>query len=153
MIIIPEEAEHLLQLVRGLTSPPTTHVLVYAAPVTRKMLHFNDLKYYAVPSLPSHWSAPSWLQIELGVYAGRLYFEYSEYSDLLSFLGVREQTGKLEEEDDGEGIDGSEEHFPEAPAELQQEIKVFTKKPLTFMQEWLALHRKGQKFDESPMVS
>jgi hypothetical protein len=155
LIVIPEEAEHLLPLVRECASPPT-HVLTYAAPVTRKMLHFNHVHYYAVPSLPSDWEAPLWLRTELGIYSGRLYFEYREYNSLLVFLNVREETGKI-----GEGeyddvallADGVEEELETSPVELdtEQTAKTFTCKPLAFLQEWLAIRRKGQDFAHTPM--
>jgi hypothetical protein len=85
MIIIPEEAEYILSV---LNAKSPVHLLTYTAPVTRKMLHFNDLKYYSVPPLPADWQAPTWLKIELGIFAGRLYFEYDEYPALYSFLGI-----------------------------------------------------------------
>lgn len=47
--------------------------------------------------LPSNWTAPSWLKIELGIFTGRLYFEYNEHADLCNFFGVRESDGKLAE--------------------------------------------------------
>lgn len=155
LIVIPEEAEHLLPLVRECASPPT-HVLTYAAPVTRKMLHFNHLQYYAVPSLPSDWEAPLWLRTELGIYSGRLYFEYREYNSLLEFLDVREETGKI-----GEGgvddvallADGVEEELETSMVEsdIEETAKTFTRKPLTFLQEWLGIRRKGQDFAHTPM--
>jgi hypothetical protein len=52
LIVNPEEAETILPLLHDVQNP-VTHLLTYAAPVTRKMLQFNDLKYYAVPNLPN----------------------------------------------------------------------------------------------------
>jgi hypothetical protein len=149
LIVIPEEAEQLLELVNEAENSPT-HLLLYAAPVTRKMLHFNNLQYYAVPSLPMEWSAPMWLRIELGIFSGRLYFEFSEYGSLLSFLGIKEDAKFLEEEEDEEipQVDGTneEEEDNEKPP-----LKSFTRKPLSFLQEWLAIRRKGQDFAQTPM--
>jgi hypothetical protein len=155
LIIIPEEAEHLLSLVKDSASPPT-HVLTYAAPVTRKMLHFNDLQYYAVPSLPSGWEAPLWLRTELGIYSGRLYFEYPEYNSLLEYLGVREEAGEIGEYDVDDvalQVDGAEKEPETSTAELdiEQKAKAFTRKPFTFLQEWLTVRRKGQDFTHTPM--
>jgi hypothetical protein len=50
LVIIPEEAEILLPIIANNEDAPT-HLITYAAPVTRKMLHFGNLDFYAVPSL------------------------------------------------------------------------------------------------------
>ncbi|PVH75301.1 hypothetical protein DL98DRAFT_562460 [Cadophora sp. DSE1049] len=114
----------------------SAHILTYAAPVTRKMMHFNSLNFYAVPSLPLGWKAPSWLSIEVGLFAGRLYFMYGEYASILAFLGVHEKGRKIEEATSDED---------------DAEVKTFVKKPLSFLQDWLALKRRGQNFSETPM--
>lgn len=85
LAIIPEEAEELIPILRGIPEP-FVHLILYAAPVTRRMLHFNRLNYYSLPSLPAGWTAPSWLAFEIGILAGRLYFEFSEYATLLDHL-------------------------------------------------------------------
>ncbi|KAH7319411.1 hypothetical protein BKA65DRAFT_101684 [Rhexocercosporidium sp. MPI-PUGE-AT-0058] len=152
IIVVPEEVEHILHVVNDAVFP-ASHVLSYAAPITRKMLHFNDLSYYAVPALPSEWKAPAWLCTELGIYAGRLYFDFSEYSSILSFLGVRETTSRIEEEE-VDDINASDECEAQKSGENGGEVKVhksFTRKPLAFLQEWLAVRRKGQDFAETPM--
>jgi hypothetical protein len=160
LIVTPEEAEDILQILGNIIPPSTAHLLTYAAPVTRKMLHFNDLGYYACPPLPASWKVPKWLRIELGIFAGRLYFEYDEYEDLCEILGIKE--GSSHEEDaersdrfgmDGE-VDGNTGNVDfkddNAPAE-ESCSKLFTKKPLSFLQEWLAVRRKGQDFAHTPM--
>jgi hypothetical protein len=35
--------------------------------------------------------------------------------------------------------------------EIEQKAKAFTRKPLTFLQEWLTVRRKGQDFAHTPM--
>lgn len=52
------------------------------------MLHFNNLMYYSLPRLPKNWKPPTWLTIELGIFAGRLYFEFGEYAALANYLGL-----------------------------------------------------------------
>lgn len=166
LIIIPEEAELCLPLVRDFQEP-FTHLLTYAAPVTRKMLHFNNLTFYAVPSLPTGWKPPTSLTIELGIFAGRLYFEYDEYSDMRNYLGCGEDNStkvdepledptpaitKLHEQDVDEAPDSLEEVGRQtATSSGQQARRSFTAKPLTFLQEWLAMRRKGQDFTHTPM--
>jgi hypothetical protein len=156
--VIPEEAEYLIPLLYR-AKEHVTHLLTYAAPVTRKMLHFNGLKYYAIPSLPPEWRAPTWLTIELGIFAGRLYFEYEEYSDLREYLGFREApkfTKATREVVVPAEFNRSEGIVYNAIEELGKDIaepraQSFTANPLTFLQEWLAVRRKGQDFVHTPM--
>lgn len=163
LIVIPEEAEQILSLIFDIKKSPT-HLLTYAAPVTRKMFHFNDLKFYAVPGLPARWEAPIWLKIELGIYAGRLYFEHMEYAHLCKFLGVNEAMSGLQELDDEStstampGLDGVADDLVDDVIDDEIEVEattpepsLFTKRPLTFLQEWLAVRRKGQDFSHTPM--
>ncbi|KAK2801761.1 hypothetical protein FQN51_005126 [Onygenales sp. PD_10] len=146
MIIIPEEAELLIPILyKGGSS---THLLTYAAPVTRKMLHFNNLTYYAIPRLPEGWTAPIWLTVELGIFSGRLYFDFNEYPMLKQYLGMVE---------DGEGpedrvVDVSEDDRVESGEMVPSTgKKTFTAQPLNFLHEWLAVRRKGQDFMHTPM--
>lgn len=146
LVIIPEEAELLIPLVRNNNAEAShTHLLTYAAPVTRKMLRFNNLGYYAVPDLPAGWKPPQWLTIELGILAGRLYFEFEEYGDICRYLGIQPSgtAGDV-------NVTTGEEDTDTAETETQQS-QCFTTKPLTFLQEWLAVRRKGQDFTHTPM--
>ena len=119
------------------------------------MRHFNSLQYYALPSLPKDWVAPMWLSIELGIFAGRLYFDYSEYSSLLQFLGVQENISEIAEEETDNLCprDNNIADTGEKPAETDhtQEHRAIARKPLSFLQEWLAIRRKGQDFAQTPM--
>ena len=124
------------------------------------MLHFNDLKYYAIPSLPPEWRAPTWLTIELGIFAGRLYFEYEEYSDLCEYLGFRDATARFTETTEDSVAPAALNRREGAVDDVVEEAgtdtgglraQSFTTKPLTFLQEWLAVRRKGQDFVHTPM--
>ncbi|MCJ1463509.1 hypothetical protein MMC07_002117 [Pseudocyphellaria aurata] len=159
LIVTPEESECLIPLVRKVREA-FTYLLTYAAPVTRKMLHFNDLRYYAIPNLPAGWQTPTWLKIELGIFAGRLYFEYNEYRELCEYLGFGRGTAKLAETIDDTAASAepyeTEEAVDNAAAEANtetgsQQARCFTKRPLSFLQEWLAVRRKGQDFTHTPM--
>ncbi|KAL9104009.1 MAG: hypothetical protein Q9163_000987 [Psora crenata] len=160
LVIIPEEAELLIPLVMKVKKPQT-HLLTYAAPVTRKMLHFNNLKYYTMPALPAGWEPPRWLTIELGIFAGRLYFDFDEYSDLLAYLGVGESGQDPQEisedtlpSDEIHGVDGAGPAVVDKTREetgTARRTQSFTAKPLAFLQEWLAVRRKGQEFSHTPM--
>ena len=136
ILVNPEEAEELLLLLKTMPAP-SAHILTYAAPVNRKMSHFNSFAFYAVPSLPLNWKAPSWLSIEVGLFAGRLYFPFAEYAPILSFLGAREKGRSIVEDIHEEQDDAK--------------TKSFAKRPLAFLQDWLALKRRGQDFSETPM--
>jgi hypothetical protein len=156
IVIMPEEAEALIPIMRDPNSNVPTHLLVYSAPITRKMLQFNDLTFHSIPPLPSGWKAPCWLQIELGIYAGRLYFEWSEYEDMCALIGIQERAVEddqmIPEEITDVPMDGEPiaKVKPESHKQLQDECKL-AQNPLTFLQEWLAVRRRGQDFAHSPM--
>ncbi|KAF2745985.1 hypothetical protein M011DRAFT_527167 [Sporormia fimetaria CBS 119925] len=127
LLVSPEEANRLLALLQR-HAAPACHLIVYAAPVTRKMLHFNSLDYYSVPTLPPIFEAPTWLKIQLGIFSGRLYFGWDEYEAMLAYLGVG---NSKDDQTEGWGA--------------------FATQPLTFLHDWLAVRRKGQDFEHTPM--
>ncbi|CAL3972318.1 unnamed protein product [Diplocarpon coronariae] len=146
IILVPEELELLLPIVKS----PISYIISYAAPLTRKMLHFDNLKYFSIPDLPSGWRSPDWLRTEIGVYSGRLYFEYSDYNLILNFLGVHECSGRIEEIDCSNSDEGSKAKGG-GNATNRSTPRGFARKPLSFMQEWLAVQGKGRDFSETPM--
>ena len=155
-MIIPEEAEALIPIMRDRTLPIESHLLSYAAPITRKMLHFNELNYYSIPPLPRDWKAPNWLRVELGIYAGRLYFEWREYESMCKLLGIDEgaSTGQDVEFEALMTMDGNTDDDsmdPSQSASQKQDERRLAERPLTFIQEWLAIRRRGQDFVHSPM--
>lgn len=148
LVVVPEEAEALLPIMRNRFYTVATNLIVYSAPVTRKMLHFSDLKFYSIPALPSEWRAPAWLKIELGLYAGRLYFEWPEYDQLCDFLGIDQSSPMLEyleESSDSDSVDVQNHK------EAKSTSIGITARPLSFVQEWLAARRRGQDFVSTPM--
>ncbi|CAJ0547291.1 Ff.00g019180.m01.CDS01 [Fusarium sp. VM40] len=156
IVIMPEEAEALIPIMRDPSSNVPTHLLIYSAPITRKMLLFNDLTFHSIPPLPPDWKAPCWLQIELGIYAGRLYFEWDEYENMCALMGIQDgaveddeiSMGEMKDDpvnDESINMDKLEPH-----KQLQAECKL-AQNPLTFLQEWLAVRRRGQDFAHSPM--
>ena len=165
IIIIPEEAECLIPIIRD-EEPRKTYLMTYAAPVTRRMLHFQNLDYYTIPALPAGWQAPQWLKAELGLFAGRLYFEWEEYSYLADLYGISEDRCAVEDGEEKEvletngqaemdgiaeadGADESDEHALETARIAPR--KLFVSRPLNFMQEWLAVRRRGQDFSHTPL--
>lgn len=107
-------------------------MIAYAAPVTKKMLHFNRLSYYAIPSLPVDYAIPEWLSIELGVFAGRLYMGFSECISAKKYLGLADDINK--------GLQSNINN-----------IYNLTDNPVNFLLDWLALRRKGQDIMHTPM--
>ncbi|KAH8814811.1 hypothetical protein F5884DRAFT_151839 [Xylogone sp. PMI_703] len=131
LIIIPEEAELLIPVLRKIQSPKV-HLLAYAAPVTKYMLHFSGLSYYALPSLPVSYKLPQWLSIELGIFAGRLYLDYTECGAVSKYLKVPDPSNMNSSEDNDKN-------------------ELFAEKPISFLLEWLGLRRKGQDIMHTPM--
>lgn len=132
MVIIPEEAEEVIPMLRAAWGSPV-HLLLYAAPVTRKMLHFDTLTYYAFPNLPFMWKPPTWLPFELAILAGRLYFNFSDYEALLQSIAAAEQEGDTSR--------------PSSSPDDQASAK----NVLAFLNEWLAIRRQGQDITHTPM--
>lgn len=105
------------------------------------MLHFNNFTYYSLPSLSESWKPPPWLSIPLGILAGRLYFEFGEYATLANYLSLADTAlGNMQT--------AAADAESKATAKYSQ---TFAKKPLDFLQEWLAIRRKGQDFVHTPM--
>ncbi|KAK3938153.1 hypothetical protein QBC46DRAFT_441500 [Diplogelasinospora grovesii] len=127
LVIIPEEAELVIPRLRDPKNAARVHLIPYAAPVTKNMLPFSRLSYYALPPLPTGTEIPEWLTIELGILGGRLYFEYEEYAGLCWYLGLETPEGYFF---------GDEERTPLS---------------LSFLLEWLTLRRKGQSVLHTPM--
>ncbi|KAF3904517.1 hypothetical protein AA313_de0210125 [Arthrobotrys entomopaga] len=130
IIITPEEAEYLIPHLTTKTRAESVHLLTYAAPITRKMIQFDNLKFFTIPKIGADWVPPEILSVELGIFAGRLYFSFEHSNSLVKYVGLE---NKLQEE--GE--------VGESP--------LFATRPLLFLQEWLTLKRKGQDFLHTPM--
>lgn len=132
LIIISEEAELLIPIIRA-EKQPNVHLIAYAAPVTKAMVHFNNLSYYVLPRLPPGSVVPDWFSIELGIFAGRLYVDFAECEPLKNYLELKER------------MDGA------APPKSSEQTSIFTKDPVGFLLEWLTLRRKGQDIMHTPM--
>lgn len=130
-MVTPEEAEDLISR-KGCNEHGMTHLVAYAAPITRRMAHFNRLNYYAVPSTPVNYQAPQWLTTHLGLFAGRLYFEFEEYEAITTFLhGNKQSDGRPDDQDSA--------------------LSSIASNLLLFLQEWTTIRRKGREFTHTPM--
>ncbi|KAB8209354.1 hypothetical protein BDV34DRAFT_221744 [Aspergillus parasiticus] len=134
LVIIPEEAECLIPTLR-MQKTPTTHLLVYAAPFTRKMTLFNQLNFYAVPPLKGDNKFPTVLKIELGILSGRLYLDFEEYNETMQYLRI---------------VGTSATGAVESGSTVVDERGRFADDPLGFLQGWLAMTRKGREFGHTP---
>ena len=140
LIVSDHEANALLPQLRD-SPQPTVHLLCYAAPITRSMIVFDNLDFFTVPKLPDDWRAPTWLVKDLGIFAGRTYFDYDK-----QYFAVCEALGLPVLESRSSDLD-REMPFPKADALLEP----FSPSPLLFMQEWIAARWKGQDFSQTMM--
>ena len=122
LVIISEEAEILITMLRA-QKLPLVHLLTYSAPVTRKMISFGALAYYALPALPVSHTIPPWLSIELGIFSGRLYMGFEECAPLIEYV--------------------------EKDSNAKRSNRVAA--TISFLSEWLSLRRKGQDIMHTPM--
>ncbi|CAK7235791.1 hypothetical protein SBRCBS47491_009415 [Sporothrix bragantina] len=132
IVIIPEELELLIPQVRKSTF---VHLVAYAAPVTRSMLDFSSLKFYSFPALPKDYIFPTWLPIEMGILAGRLYMEYDEAMDMAKYLG--------------QGV-GSDKESGDEDEATTADASRFCSNTATFLLEWLPLRRTAQDVLHTP---
>ena len=127
IIISPHEAGLLVPLLRQ-SHPPQTHLAVYAASVARSMLPLRGLIFYSIPSLPKGWMAPENVVLDLAIFAGGLYMSFEECEAISEYLT---------QSSSGPGVMKREPPFGE--------------RSMTFMQEWLAVRRKGQEYTHTPL--
>jgi hypothetical protein len=99
------------------------------------MLSFDGLSYYTIPAFPVGYKAPDWLSIELGIFAGRLYFPFAEYAPLMEYLQLPDKSNEEATQ----------------PARMRSSGSVFTKTPANFLHDWLTLRRNGQNIMHTPM--
>ncbi|PWY75305.1 hypothetical protein BO94DRAFT_578003 [Aspergillus sclerotioniger CBS 115572] len=128
VVIIPEEAEVLIPILRN-ANPGISYLIVYAAPITKEMLHFDSFRYYTIPKLET--DMPPSVRMDLGILAGRLYFKFEDYSGILESVRPRHKVPSEESQSSGTGQ--------------------LVKAPIKFLEEWFALTRKGQDFTYTPM--
>ena len=141
LVIADHEADALIPILRN-APRPIVHLISYAAPVTKSMVIFDDLNFFSIPKLPSNWRAPTWLVRDLGIFAARTYFDYdNQYSAICESLGLPVPSHRSEDLD-REMPFASDENRPGEP---------FSQSPLLFMQEWIAVRRKGQDFSQTMM--
>ncbi|TGO40912.1 hypothetical protein BHYA_0029g00210 [Botrytis hyacinthi] len=132
LVVISEEVELLIPMIRT-AKKPMVHLIAYAAPITKSMQHFNGLSYYVLPSLPHGCKTPEWLSIEVGIFAGRLYINFTEYPPLSDYLQLAHETTSS------------------SPLNCAGDASIFTKNPIDFLSEWLTFRRKGQEIMHTPM--
>ncbi|KAM0344968.1 hypothetical protein ACHAPU_007102 [Fusarium lateritium] len=139
LVVIPEEAELAFPMLRD-TTKNNVSLLTYAAPVSKSMWRFSALTYFMMPSREQDPSFPSWLPIEIGVLAGRLYFNYSEYPSLIAWLGI------------DRGIQLPAEHSYRTSQGAKPVARgLFVDQPLKFLLKWLTYRRQILDIMHTPM--
>ena len=123
-MIIAEEAELLIHGLRAHAKSTKTHLLTYSAPVTKKMVHFSRLDYFALPTLPKGHVVPQDITNDLGIFAGRLYMDFDECASLVA---------KVE----------NTRIYTRSGAPRTGLVSLLL--------EWLSLRRKGQDIMHTPM--
>lgn len=132
-MVIPEEVELLILMIRA-QEKSKVHIMTYAAPVTKNMLHFNALSYYVIPLLPVNYAVPDWLSVELGVLAGRLYMSFEECTAVKRYLGLADDFNAESSQS------SSSEH-----------VDVSATNRANFLLDWLTIRRKGQDITHTSM--
>ncbi|KAI8955187.1 hypothetical protein F4801DRAFT_378012 [Xylaria longipes] len=125
LVVIPEEAESLMEFLHSQEDKPCVHLIAYAAPVTKAMVHFNHLEFYSFPELPKH-TIPENIRIELGILAGRLYVDQSELEGLTKYMRV-------------------------SKASAANNSDKIAADPAAFLLEWLTIRRKTVDVLHTPM--
>lgn len=138
LLVIPEEAELLIPILRLAGPTSRTHLIPYAAPVTKSMGHFNNMGHFTIPPLTKGYDFPSWFRLELGLFSGRLYASFDECLEIAEYL--RERGYRC----DTEGTVSSGIRPTEFP-------RKFSDNPIGFLLEWLALRRQAQDILQTPM--
>ncbi|KAH9063764.1 hypothetical protein EDB83DRAFT_804615 [Lactarius deliciosus] len=79
IVISPYEANELLPIIR---KSDKVRLHIYAPRVTASMRSFSDFTYHTVPESPTGaWTAPTYIRMELNLFAGQLYFDSKEEYD------------------------------------------------------------------------
>ncbi|KAK0724172.1 hypothetical protein B0H67DRAFT_640737 [Lasiosphaeris hirsuta] len=122
LIVVPEEAEFLIPMLRETTSSKRgalTHLITYVLPLSRDMSNFDGL-LHSLPPLPAGHQVSGRLWMKLDIFAGRLYAGFDKCTNLRRYM----------ESPDGAALSAN---------------------PAGFLLEWLALRRKGQDITHTPM--
>lgn len=90
------------------------------------MIPFNSLEFYSFPEMPNGHAIPTRIKIELGILAGRLYVDETEWEAVAHYVRGSE-TGSAEDSDK------------------------IAADPAAFLLEWLALRRKTVDVLHTPM--
>lgn len=128
-------------------------LLSYAAPVTKSMQIFNTFTYFTVPSRETKFKFPSWLAIEIGVLAGRLYFDHSEYENVLAWLGVSGGEKSNSTRNDSSMVDSESTNSADSTDSslLSSSGGLSIKEPLKFLIEWLTYCRQTDDIMHTPL--
>lgn len=133
-----------IPILRAAETRSPVHLIPYASPVTRNMTSLGRLTYYSFPSLSKSTKIPDWLTIEIGILAGRLYFDFTEYGAIVKYL-------QADRANEAEG-EGADDNCKPTSSLVNGHTEVeFAKNPLAFVLDWLTQRRRGQDITHTPM--
>ncbi|ORX33848.1 hypothetical protein BD324DRAFT_205608 [Kockovaella imperatae] len=142
LVVIPEEVELIIPLLlsakKASSATPNTCLVTYSAPVTKDTLIFDDLQYYTLPALPTSYTFPDWLRIDLGILSGRLYLPFKDCDILAQLISASK-----DHKQNGVG--------PSNGYTVSTTLKPFVNDMSGFLLEWLSLRRQGQDVYATPM--
>ncbi|THU80575.1 hypothetical protein K435DRAFT_767927 [Dendrothele bispora CBS 962.96] len=121
------------------------HLHVYAPRVTQNQSSFEDLRFYAIPPLPSSWNPPDpMLVTQLNIFTGQLYLrDWETYKQLCRFLGLY-----LSGTTSTAGYDPESDGFvkPEHQSGGMSELCPFETSPLPELKKLFGMRRKGNGY-------
>ena len=125
LIVVPEEAELLIPMVRKTangTLSALVHLITHVLPLSRDISKFAGV-LHSIPPLPAGHGQQvcGRLRTELDIFAGRLYAGFDECAALKTYM--------------------------ESPG-----AAVLSANPAGFLLEWLSLRRKGQDISHTPVA-
>ncbi|KAI9803787.1 MAG: hypothetical protein M1825_001667 [Sarcosagium campestre] len=144
VVLSPHEANALLPIIRRKSHPRVT-LHVYSPRVVKTCSSLEDLAFCAIPALSAPLPHPRALISQLNLFAGQLYIQtYSDYLEICAMLGIYSVPPP-----DGIHIncDGfvAPHHRPRYDAAMAERCR-FTRSPVAFLKQVMALRRKGQEF-------
>lgn len=128
-----------------------THLVCYSTPVTKSMLHFDNLNFFTIPPAPSR-ICPRLIR-DLGLFAGRLSFDpSSQLRPICEALGLDHASVTLEHNDsESQQLKNVKQGEDEEEEEEEYPGQMMCKDPLGFMNEWLAIRQRGHDVSETMM--
>lgn len=143
VVMSPYEVNELMPLMRE-HKKVTLHV--YSPRLSLSSRTLEDLSFCALPPL-GLWRAPGSVLTQLNLFSGQLYLRnFSEYKALCEFLGLCSDPP-----DDNTNVSPDGFISPAANGGMSRTSSKFTKSPVGFVRQLVAIRCKGQAYSSSHM--